>query len=485
MRRYAPARMLVLLVLAAVAGCTPPVEPQDTWEGGTTICPDGATIDGIDVSYWQGTIDWNAVANDGIEFAFIRVSDGLTYYDTQFQTNWASARNEGIVRGAYQYFRPGEDAVDQAELLLSEMGPLLSGDLPPVLDVETSAGYSSSYITAAIHDWMDTVESEIGRMPIIYTGPWFWESSVGSYDFEDYPLWVAHWFATCPDTPDQWNHWEFWQTSAHGTVSGISGAVDTDVFNGDLADLLDFAEGTAECGDGICNGDETSLTCPEDCPTCEPVPAEGRFIDETDECYSSGGDPQWWRTEDEGFADSLMWTHTTDSGDVDNYGVWTLDFDEAGLYRVQAWTAAPWAQSQQASYEVVHGNHTDHAVIDQSAVDGWNTLGEFEFEAGEDQWIRLDDNTGEPYDTLTQIVFDAVQLVRIDDPGDDDDDDTGDDDDTVGDDDDDDDDDSQLQPPGPPPRNADDDGGGCRSTGQTGGWSAILLLATILIRRRN
>ena len=476
-----------LAALAVSCGCVDERPPLQTASAETVICPNGATIDGIDVSYWQGTIDWNAVAGDGIEFAFIRVSDGLTYYDTEFQTNWANARAAGIVRGAYQYFRPGEDAVAQAQLLLSEMGSLQAGDLPPVIDVETTDGYSATQVADAVSDWIYTVETETGRMPIIYTGSYFWESSVATADFEDYPLWVANWHASCPDTPDYWNHWEFWQTSCTGWVNGISGNVDTNLFNGDLATLLAFAEGTVECGDGICNGDETPETCPEDCPACEPIPSDGGTVDETGECFTAGGNPQWWRYEDDGWADSLMWTHTTDSPDVDNYGIWALEFEETGLYRLEAYTAAPWAQSQQARYEIVHGPHIAEAVIDQGETDGWNALGEFEFESGHAQSVRLDDNTGEPYDALTQIVYDAIRLTRLDDPGDDDDtampdDDTGDDDTSMTDDDtsmtDDD-----VGPSHSPPDQEDDGGCSCDAAEPRARWLPSALLTSLLLLR--
>jgi len=207
-----------------------------------TVCPDGTTLDGIDVSYWQGSIDWASVAGSGlVDFAFIRVSDGLNYYDTEYQTNWAQARSHGIVRGTYQYFRPGLSATDQANLLLSEMGTLQPGDLPPVLDVETSDGYSQAHVTAGIHEWIDVVEAAIGCRPIIYSSPYLWQSLCDSHDFVDYPLWIAHWGATCPDVPDPWTRWEFWQTSDCGSVSGISGCVDTNVFNGGWNALADAA----------------------------------------------------------------------------------------------------------------------------------------------------------------------------------------------------------------------------------------------------
>ena len=84
----------------------------------TRICPDGDVTEGIDVSYWQETINWNQVAADGVKFAFIRVSYGLEFYDSQFENNWAGAKANGIYRGAYQYFLAGQDAGDQAQMLL-------------------------------------------------------------------------------------------------------------------------------------------------------------------------------------------------------------------------------------------------------------------------------------------------------------------------------------------------------------------------------
>jgi len=170
---------------------------------------------------------------------------------------------------------------------------------------------------------------------------------------------------------------------------------------------------TAVCGDGYCNGDEDHTSCPQDCPICEPVGPLGRIVDETEVCFETGGDPQWWRTEEAGWDNTLTWTHTVDT-QVDNFGVWNLTFVEAGEYRLEAYTAAPWAQSQQASYQVRHSGTLDPITVDQSAVDGWNLIGAFQFAQGGDQWVRLEDLTGEPYATETQIVFDAIWVTRLD-----------------------------------------------------------------------
>jgi hypothetical protein len=248
-------------------------------------------------------------------------------------------------------------------------------------------------------------------VPIIYTAKWFWESNVGSTQFADYPLWAANWEVACPNIPDQWTEWYFWQTSDSGSVDGIGGNVDTNVFNGDLDALMAFADYTPECGDGICNGDETPETCPEDCPTCEIVPPEGRIIDEVDYCFERFGNPDWWHDSDTGWDGALIYTYATDWADPENYCVWNLDFEQAGDYLLEVYTAAPLAESQLAEYQVHHDGVDDAQIVDQSALDGWRSLGEFSFTAGADQWVRLDDNTGEPLADDISIVCDALRVT--------------------------------------------------------------------------
>ena len=169
-----------------------------------------------------------------------------------------------------------------------------------------------------------------------------------------------------------------------------------------------------ECGDGVCEGNETYDECPADCPPCALIPAEGGTLDETGACFFGGGDPAYWYTEKSGFESSRLWTHTTDSTVVDNHGIWSLAFAEAGLYRLEAWIEPGSADTQMASYQVRHADTMDTVVANQSTADGWLMLAEFEFAAGGDQWIRLDDNTGEAFSTMTRIVFDGIRLTRLD-----------------------------------------------------------------------
>ena len=379
-----------------------------------SVCAQGPTLEGIDVSYWQGSINWDQVAADGISFAFIRVSDGTTTYDNKFQYNWSEAKRVGIVRGVYQFFRPNQDPVAQADLLISEIGGAMTpGDLPPVIDVESSGGLSKSTVVNRVAQWVDRIETVLGVSPIIYTSPGLWSSYANSSAFGDYTLWVAHYYVNCPTMPTGWSDWEFHQYTDSGDVDGIGSVyVDRNVFNGTMADLQALTYGDPICGDGYCNGGEDHSTCPGDCPICEPVPAQGRIVDETDICFEMGGDPQYWREESGGYGDSLMWTYAV-SSQFYNYGIWHLSFEQAGTYRVEAYTPAPWSESEHAKYQVHHDGGTTVSEVDQSAVNGWNTVGEFYFAAGDNQWVRLEDLTGESSSSDTMVVVDAIRIVPV------------------------------------------------------------------------
>jgi lysozyme len=195
-------------------------------------CTDGPVTPGIDVSYYQGTIQWDRVKNAGIRFAFIRISDGLTNRDAMFDRNWASAADAGVRRGVYQYFRPDENAVAQADLVIEAM-LLDGGELPPVIDLETTGGKSPAQIERLVRVWIDRVRDKLGVEPIIYTSPDFWTQAVGGADLSTQPLWVAHYTNGCPRVPRPWKQWTFWQHSESGQVPGITGPVDLDVMAGE------------------------------------------------------------------------------------------------------------------------------------------------------------------------------------------------------------------------------------------------------------
>jgi lysozyme len=187
-------------------------------------------VPGIDVSHYQGTVDWQQVAEAGMAYAFVKATQGVSSTDSQFAANWAGVQTAGLLRGAYHFYQPGDDPQQQAEHFLSVV-QLEPGDLLPVLDIETMGSQTASEIVQGIETWLGTVQAAIGRAPIVYTAPGFW-NSLGTQQFGLYPLWVAEYGVSTPKLPAGWTSWAFWQYSESGSVAGVAGSVDLDVFQG-------------------------------------------------------------------------------------------------------------------------------------------------------------------------------------------------------------------------------------------------------------
>ncbi len=217
-------------------------------------------VRGIDVSYYQGTIDWPAVAATDIRFAVVRLSDGVGTRDSQFVRNWQESSRAGLIRGFYQYFRASAGGAAQAQLAverLAEAGGFDSHDLPPVLDIETLDGRTATQVAAEATIWVAAMREATGKEPIIYTGAYFWDDNGLPDSLNTQPLWTANYTTNpCPWTSDSWDRWTLWQYSDTGTVSGIAGPVDLDYFAGTLDALQQFANATI------------APTCEPDCPTC-------------------------------------------------------------------------------------------------------------------------------------------------------------------------------------------------------------------------
>lgn len=213
-----------ILGIGSAAGADP---------GWRARCARGKTLRGIDVSKWQGDIDWEAVRGDGVDFAFIRVSDGAARPDPTFARNWAEAGRVGVARGAYQYFRPLEDPEEQADLLLEAIGPPGARDLPAVIDVEVSDGVAPREMARLIGRWSARVYKATGLRPLIYTSAKNWSALLGgSRLFRRHHLWIAHYDTDCPNTPAAWRRWTIHQLSQQARVAGIAAPVDENRFHG-------------------------------------------------------------------------------------------------------------------------------------------------------------------------------------------------------------------------------------------------------------
>ena len=206
---------------------------------GYGVClPCSYNVHGIDISHYQGDIDWKLLASQRagefpLRFIFLKATEGGDHGDDTFRANFDSARAHGFVRGAYHYFIPRTDARRQADFFIRTV-QLQKGDLPPVLDVETTQGKSKADLQRAVKTWLDCIESHYGVTPILYASYKFKLRYLNDSIFQRYPYWIAHYYV---DSVRYEGPWHFWQHTDVGSVPGIKGNVDLNVFNGSMDGL--------------------------------------------------------------------------------------------------------------------------------------------------------------------------------------------------------------------------------------------------------
>ena len=203
-------------------------------------------IQGIDVSKYQGDVDWNAVAGSGVQFAWIKATEGGDYLDEKFRQNWELSRAAGLRRGAYHFVYWCRPAREQAAWFLANV-PNDPSALPPVLDVEwnptsrTCPGKLSR--EAALADMrviLTAMERAYGKRPVIYTSVDF-HRDVLQGEFLDYPMWVRS-VKAYPTVRYGDRRWHFWQHTATGQVPGVHGYVDRNCYYGSLSDWQSWLE---------------------------------------------------------------------------------------------------------------------------------------------------------------------------------------------------------------------------------------------------
>lgn len=191
-------------------------------------------IHGVDVSHYQGEIDWNVLAAQNIRFAYIKATEGSSYVDERFADNFGMARQTGLRVGAYHFFSFDSPGTIQA-LNFIETVEAFDGMLPPVVDVEFYGNMEANppdpeEVRAQIQAYLDAVEDAYGQRPVIYATYESWELYIENR-FDDYPLWIR----------DIWNRpkssidWTLWQYTNRGRLKGFSGEesyVDLNVFQG-------------------------------------------------------------------------------------------------------------------------------------------------------------------------------------------------------------------------------------------------------------
>lgn len=192
-------------------------------------------IAGIDVSHFNGEVDWIA-AGDSVTFAFAKATRGTSFLDPRFQDNWPRMRDAGVKRGAYHFFDSAEDAASQADHFLNS-AKLEPGDLPPALNLEMLRRSSLSYALQGATEWLAVVQSATGRVPIVHTSASFWQQLGDPLNPGEYPLWLSHFGVAHPMIPRAWRSWTFWQFSQLGRCAGVKGFVNLNRFTGSCDDL--------------------------------------------------------------------------------------------------------------------------------------------------------------------------------------------------------------------------------------------------------
>lgn len=206
--------------------------------------PSTKFLEGVDVSTWQGTINYAQVYASGRRFVIAKATEGIGFTDGKWATNLANAPAAGLALGAYHFARPDlnpttSGAMDEADWFVSQMH-LTGGMLIPALDLEVHGTLSVTSLTAWVKAWLGEVYAKTGARAMIYTSPSFWQTYLGNTPWfaqNGYSiLWVAHWTtSTSPSVPaSNWggHSWTFWQYTDNGTVPGIGSGVDLDRYNG-------------------------------------------------------------------------------------------------------------------------------------------------------------------------------------------------------------------------------------------------------------
>lgn len=195
-------------------------------------------VHGIDVSKYQGPIDWQAVASSDVQFAWIKATEGADHMDARFRENWDGARAAGVPRGAYHFVywcRPWR----QEMAWFKANVPVEKDALPPVLDVEATPESKTCKRTLypeeavpEMREMLQEMERHYGKKPVIYTTVDFYEAILAGGALSEYPIWVRS-TKHHPSVRYGDRNWHFWQYQSDGSVPGIGTAVDRNVFRGD------------------------------------------------------------------------------------------------------------------------------------------------------------------------------------------------------------------------------------------------------------
>ena len=245
---------------AHAATPNPMAHPERDYMGSTVAAHEHRTgvtplaapsgLPGLDVSHYQGTINWTTVKNQGAQFAYIKATEGTTYRDPNFSANYTNAYYAGLVRGAYHFAQPASSTgAAQADYFAAHGGAWSADNqtLPGMLDIEynpngaTCYGLSQASMRSWITSFLNEYHAKTGRWATIYTTTDWWTTCTGNtsaYASND-PLAIARYSSSVGTLPAGWGFYTFWQWADSGTFPG-----DQDVFNGAHDRLVALANNT-------------------------------------------------------------------------------------------------------------------------------------------------------------------------------------------------------------------------------------------------
>ena len=334
---------------------------------------------GIDVSRFQGTINWTSVKNAGITFAWAQATRGLTSPNANFTANMVNGKAAGVYMGAYHYAFPGDNSAQtEADYFWNLAGPYIKADgktLMPMLDMEVWTGHvgATSY-TQWANQWCNAIIAKAAAKGVVVK-PVIYISACAGCNFNSNlavrGAWIANYNGQNPQTGTPWStcsgcnvwgngYWDFWQYTSSGSVAGITGNVDRDVFNGTLAELTAAWIATPSGTTG------------------NPI-----ILDNNNAGFSTVGVWQSGTSATDKFGTDYRF-HETAS--ISEPATWSANLSTTKSYNVSAWWSQGANRSATAPYIVYHSAGSTTVQVNQQANGGgWQLLGSWNMNSGNNE----------------------------------------------------------------------------------------------------
>lgn len=208
-----------------------------------TLLAAGYPVQGIDVSHYQGEIDWAAMKQQGMDFAYIKATEGSAHEDECFDKNWKQAKAAGMLRGAYHFFSFESEGKKQAEHFIKKVGDL-KGCLIPVIDVEYYGKYvktppDEEKVRKEVRDMIDALEGEYGEKPMIYCTYNVYRKYIEGA-FDEVPLWIRNVYYPPEDIGRKWTLWQYTDKAQLDGYQGDEESIDCNVFRGEIGQLNNY-----------------------------------------------------------------------------------------------------------------------------------------------------------------------------------------------------------------------------------------------------